>query len=344
MQKKILFLCDWPDRVENVMVLQELLDNDYSGNYEWKVWSCKKGTDHRLLYRLFCYIKGALYVIKNMKKYHTIVIWQQMVGFILFELLRITHLKRSDIVFCSIITESNIVFRYFKKHFIKNSLMLSKAVIWPALEMSNESKKYFPQFEIKNHYIKNPVFDVIDSNLPLDEVLDDPYFRNGVYSAGKSERDFNIVIRAFRNTDIPVTILCSDNYVFTETNITSNIRILRFSQVRHEQYYALASRAFCILISVINEKSPCGQITTSFAMANSIPIIVTDCYAVRDIVVHNINGILFKVGQSDEIRKGYEKLKNDEAFRNTLISNAKIALKEMSPGIFIEKVIKVIKN
>jgi hypothetical protein len=344
MRNKILFLCDWPDNVKNVEVLQELLDRDYSDNYEWEVWSCKKKCDHRLLYRWYCYIKGALYVIKNRKKYHTIIIWQQMVGFILFELLRITRLKTSDIVFCSIITESNVIFRYFKKHFIKSSLMLSRVVIWPTLEMANEVKKDFPELGTKNYYIKNPLFDVIDSSIPLHKELDVPYFRNGVYTAGKSERDFNIVIRAFRNTDIPVTIVCSDDYVFTETNITSNIRILTFSQVSHEQYYALANQAFCILISVINEKSPCGQIIMNYAMANSIPIIATDCHAVNDIVIHNVNGILFSLGQSDEIRKGYEKLKNDQAFTNTLISNAKIKNKEMSPGIFIEKIINIIGN
>jgi glycosyltransferase involved in cell wall biosynthesis len=344
MQNKTLFLCDWPDQVENTKVLQELLDRDYSENTEWKVWSCKRGNDHRLLYRWFCYTKGALYVIRNRKKYHTIIIWQQMVGFILFELLRITHLKSSNIVFCSIITESNVVFRYFKKHFIKNSLRFSKAVIWPTLAMLNEAKNDFPEFGIKNHYIKNPLFDVIDTNFPLDGKLDDPSFRNGVYTAGKSERDFNIVIRAFKNTEIPVTIVCCDDYIFTESNITSNIRILTFSQVSHEQYYALASQAFCILISVINEKSPCGQIITNFAMANSIPIIATECNAVRDIIDHNINGILFKVGQSDEIRQGYEKLKNDAEFTKSLIRNAKIKHNEISPGIFIKKVQNIIEN
>ena len=162
-------------------------------------------------------------------------------------------------------------------------------MIWPTLEMSNEAKKDFPEFELKNHYIQLPLFDWVDINLPVDKELDNPYFNNGVFAAGKSERDFNIVIRAFRNTDIPVTIVCSDEYAFTETNITSNIRILRFSQVSHEQYYALACTAFCILISVINENSPCGQITVNFAMANSKPIIATDCYGVRSFVENNVN-------------------------------------------------------
>ncbi len=344
MKKKVLFVCDWPYNVKNEKLLQELLNNDYSENYEWIVWSCKNNEDNRFLYRYFCYIKGALYVLKNRKKYHAIIIWQQMIGYILFELSWILHLKMSGIVFCSIISDSNFFFKNFKKHFINNSLRQSKAVIWPTLEMSNEAKKDFPEFELKNHYIQHPLFDWVDINLPVDKELDNPYFNNGVFAAGKSERDFNIVIRAFRNTDIPVTIVCSDEYAFTETNITSNIRILRFSQVSHEQYYALACTAFCILISVINENSPCGQITVNFAMANSKPIIATDCYGVSSFVENNVNGILFKPGQADEILKGYEKLKKDEAFTNRLILNAKITAKETSPGCFIEKILKIIDH
>ena len=79
-------------------------------------------------------------------------------------------------------------------------------------------------------------------------------------------------------------------------------------------------------------------------MANSKPIIATDSYGVRDFVVNNVNGILFKVGQSDEIREGYEKLKNDKAFTKSLISNAKTKFNEVSPDNFIEKIIKIIEN
>lgn len=344
MKKKILFVCDWTDHVENKKVLKALLDKDYSENYEWIVWSCKKKEDNRLLYRWYCYIKGAFYIIKNRRNYDAIFIWQQMVGFILFEILRIIPFRIHDIIFCTIITKSNFVFRHFRKHFVKSSLLKSKALIWPSLEMSNDAKKDFPEFESKNYYIINPLFDVIDINFPVDKELDDPYFRNGVFTAGKSERDFNIVIRAFRNTDIPVTIVCPDEYPITETNITSNIRILRFSKVSHEQYYALAGQAFCILISVTNEKSPCGQIIVNFAMANSKPIIATDCYGVRDFVENNVNGLLFKLGQSGEILNAYEKLKNDEAFSGSLIGNAKNTAKELSPGNFIEKVIKILEK
>jgi len=344
MKKKILFLSDWPDNIENIKMLQNLLNNEFSGDYEWTVWSCKKKKDNSLIYRWVSYFSGAFYVIRNRRAYHAVFIWQQMVGYILFEIMRIIRFNLPGIIFFTIISDSNFLFRYFKNHFIRISLKFSKAVIWPSEEMANNAKKNFPEFATRNHFTINPLFDVIDISVPVARELDDPYFRNGVFTAGKSERDFNVVIRAFRNTDIPVTIVCPDNYPITETDITPNIRILRFSKVSHEQYYALANQAFCIVISVTSDKSPCGQLNIGFAMANSKPIIATEGYAVKDFVVDNVNGILFRVGHSDEIRQGYEKLKNDPAFTKKLIGHANNTAKEMSPAIFIKKLIKIIEN
>ncbi len=344
MKKKVLFIVDWPGNVENTKVLQSLLDNAYSEKYEWKVWSCKKGEDTRLFYRWYCYTKGALYIIKNRKKYDAMLIWQQMIGYILFELISIVPFKIPTVVFYTFIYNSDTIFRHFKKHLVTHALQHSKAIIWSSLATSNEVKIDFPKFEHKNHFTLMPLLDVIDTNFPVDKLLDVPYFRDGVFTAGKSERDFNIVIRAFRNTDIPVTIVCTDDYEITETNITSNIRILRFSQVSHEQYYALAGQAFCILVSVINEKSPCGQLIVAFAMSHSIPIISTDCYGVMDFVTDNENGLLFKAGNSGQIRNAYEKLKNNEPFRSRIICNAKKTVKEMSPEYFIEKLITFIEG
>ena len=146
------------------------------------------------------------------------------------------------------------------------------------------------------------------------------------------------------NKSIPVTIVCADEEVIKETDISENIRILRFSQVSPEQYYALTLQAFCVLISVYNEKSACGLILISYAMTNSIPIIATDCSGVRDYIVNDTNGVLFKVGDSKAILKGYEKLRSNEAFKNEVVNNAKHTIKEMSTGKFIERIIPILEN
>jgi len=344
MKRKVLFVSDWPDNVKNGIALQKLLEKEYSDNYEWTVWSCKKKANNNVSYRWRCYFKGALYVIRNRKKYDAIFIWQQMVGYVFFELRKFIPFKTPAVVLFTFIYNSDNIFGKYKKHFVKGALRYSKGVIWPSSEMADEVKKDFPKYRSKNHFTLMPMFDIIDNNIPVEETLDDPKFRNGVFTAGKSERDFNIVIRAFKNTSIPVTIVCPDDYPITETGMSDNIRILPFSKVSHEQYYALINLAFCVLISVVSEKSPCGQLLISYAMSSSKPIIATNCYGVRDFIVNNENGLLFQVGQSKEILGAYEKLKKDEAFTNNLVKKARQTAGEMSPNNFIPRIISIMEN
>ncbi|RXP54104.1 hypothetical protein EC396_09680 [Lutibacter sp. HS1-25] len=345
MKKKILFITDWSSRLENGAVLQELLNKNYSENYEWTVWTCKIKENNSFLYRWYSYTKGAFFILKNRKKYDTVVVWQQMIGYLLFEIARISQIKIPNIISYTYLNyHKKCFFGNYKKFLVKHAMSKSKALIWPSMEMCTNAKNDFPKFAYKNYFTVNPMMDIRDLNLPVEKQLDDPYFRNGVYAAGKSDRDFNIVIRAFRNTDIPVTIVCTDKYTITEKNITPNIRILRFSEVDANQYYALALQAFCILNSVTNATSPCGQLLVHFGMENSIPTISTDGYSVKDYIVNNENGVVFNVGKSEEILECYYKLKNDEAFKNKITTNAKKTIKAMSANNFIDKLIHIIEN
>ncbi|MES1181184.1 MAG: hypothetical protein ABUL44_00160, partial [Flavobacterium sp.] len=84
MKKKVLFIEDWPDSFENASILKTLLDKEFSEEYEWTVWSCKRKINSGVWYRWKCYIKGAIFAFRNRKKYDAIFIWQQMVAYILF--------------------------------------------------------------------------------------------------------------------------------------------------------------------------------------------------------------------------------------------------------------------
>jgi glycosyltransferase involved in cell wall biosynthesis len=341
MKKNILFVTDWPKQKGNGKALQALLDNYYSDKYEWTIWSCMPNDNYKFFRRWSSYLYGAIYILRNKKKYHSIFIWQQMIGYIMFEITRFIPIKIQNVI---IYTYFNYKLNSNKKKILKNTLKKSKALIWPSTLMANDVKNDFPEFKNKIYFSLNPIMDVLKDDIPIQKELDNPFFRNGVYDAGSSQRDHEVVIRAFKNTNIPVTIVCRDNYVIKEKKITDNIRILRFSQVNSEQYYALAKQAFCVLNSVTHEESPCGQLLVAFAMNNSIPVISTDCYGVKDYLTNNVNGLLFKVGKSEEIRMAYEKLQSDKSFRSKLILNAKEKIRAMSPEFFIEKIIEIIEN
>jgi len=165
MKRKVLFVSDWPDNVKNGIALQKLLEKEYSDNYEWTVWSCKKKANNNVSYRWRCYFKGALYVIRNRKKYDAIFIWQQMVGYVFFELRKFIPFKTPAVVLFTFIYNSDNIFGKYKKHFVKGALRYSKGVIWPSSEMADEVKKDFPKYRSKNHFTLMPMFDIIDNNI-----------------------------------------------------------------------------------------------------------------------------------------------------------------------------------
>ena len=226
---------------------------------------------------------------------------------------------------------------------VGNALKYTKGVIWDSEAIRDEVKKDFPKYSEKNYYTVTPIFEVVEE-CPVAASLDEPSFRNGVYTAGATERDFNIVIRAFRDTTVPVTIVCKNDYEITETDISSNIRILRFSQVSRDQYYALAKKAFCILNSVINEKSSGGILLLHYAMIHSKPIISTNCAGIKDLIINNESGMLFGPGCEKDILQAYYKLKSDESFTKNIVARARITAEKMSPAGFISKVVSIIEN
>jgi glycosyltransferase involved in cell wall biosynthesis len=299
------------------------------------------------LYRWRCYFKGALYAIRNKKKYDAVFIWQQMIGFIVFEIksfVPFIKIPENIVFFTFIYSNDRSIFKIFKKRLVRHALHYSKEVIWSSLGMANEVKNDFPKYRFKNSVAITPIFDVIDPNGRINEFLDDPKFKNGVFSGGFSERDFNVVMKAFKNTDIPVTIVCSDSYSIDKNQLSSNIRILRSAMVNLDQFYALLNQAFCVVISLINKNSACGQTVIAYAMANSKPVIATDCFGVRDFIENNENGLLFRVGHSEEILKAYKKLKKDGTFADMLVKNARKTAGEMSLGHFIPRLTSTFDN
>jgi glycosyltransferase involved in cell wall biosynthesis len=344
MRKKILFISDWPDSFKNGAVLQKLLDKDFSDNYEWTIWSCKKKIDSDKKYRWKCYFKGAFYAISNRKKYDAIFMDQQMIAYIIFEIRKYIPVKLPAIVFTSIIYNSNTIFQKYRKYMVRNALKYCKAIIWPSAEMAEEVTKDFPIYSYKNHFAIPPIFDVTDDPFEVNKQLDDPFFRNGVYAAGSTERDFNVVVKAFKTTSIPVTIVCTDDYRITETDIPPTIRVLRFSQVPHDQYYALAKQAFCIVNSVASEKSTAGMLLLHFAINHSKPIISSKSDGIKDFIIDNETGLLFQIGHSEEILQAYQKLKKDKVFAENIANKAKEVARQISPEYFIPKLLSIIEN
>lgn len=344
MKKKVLFISDWtyPD-----MPLGTLVNPNHSAPYIMTHWSCKNRQNTGVLYRWYCYFKGAFYIIKNRKKFDTIIIWQQMIGFILFALNKVfTNTRHPQVILMSISYSTSVkgLLGKIQTTLLLNALKYVKALFWFSKETANEAKNYFPQYGGKIYHSLMPVFTELKIKHALSGKLKDLRFENGVFCGGRSFRDFDIVIKAFNKTEIPVTIVCPDRIKISEPIQSDNIRVLRFSQVSPEQYDALIDQSFCVILSLKDEKSPCGLILFSYAMSHSIPVIATKSYAVQDYITDGENGLLFSVGKSDEILNAYQKLKQNKVLLNKIIKNARETINYTTLPDFILKIVSMVKQ
>ena len=82
----------------------------------------------------------------------------------------------------------------------------------------------------------------------------------------------------------------------------------------------------------------------AFGMANSIPVIATDSYGVRDYLINNENGLLFKYGQVKDMVTAYEKLRNEPGFREKIVKNAKDTVARMTPQKFIHELVDIMEK
>lgn len=316
-------------------------------NLKIKVWNCKRKKifSNSFIQRYYEYMIAAFYIIINHQKYDYVVIWQQMIGFLL-SLFPVNFLKK--VIISTVLYSDNNTKKNFIKNFIfRNSVYRVKALIYYSEEMCNEGKIFFKKYSEKFYFTHIPILFEIETPMKksnFERIIDS---EKTIFCGGKSDRDFETVISAFKHTDIPVIIVCSDNeYISNVDEATKNIRIIKFSEINssHSEFYHLAKKAFCILISLKNEDSPCGQLLFSFAMSNNKPIIASNSKGVRDYITNDYNGLLVSVGDSKAIQDAYYKLSLDFKLHNKLIENSKYIFNKMTFSNYISNIYKIILN
>lgn len=143
-----------------------------------------------------------------------------------------------------------------------------------------------------------------------------------VFAGGSSERDFDVVIRAFRGTEVPVTLVCRGDQAFEAPGPEGdNFHVYR--EVSHAKFEALTREAEVAVVALKSSSSGCGQLLFSFCMRHGIPVIATDCYGTRDYVLPEVSGLLVPAGDERALRHAYDRLARDTALRHRLIREAR---------------------
>ena len=344
-KKKILFVVDWkdfPNEINSVFTDNQFLD------YEWHIYNCIlfNKFNSNLLKRYLEYFFAVFYILVNKNKYDNIVIWQQMIGLILSLLPRLKKTPRI-IITTLLYSPSKVSKGSIRLFLLSRALKNSDALLYFSVDMANDVKKSFPVYADKVYSTYIPIFKKTFASPRMPDINYELNIEKTVFSGGKSDRDFDTVIMAFRNTDIPVVIACPDNYEFKRLNqATDNIKILRYSEIFSSEsaYYALVNASFCVVISLQNKFSSCGQLLFSYCMEHKIPIIASDCYGTRDYITNFENGLLVPIADSKAILEAYNTIHKDTRLRQKLVNNSNIIAEKMTFKNYLKKIIDIIND
>lgn len=339
---KNLFVVDWKN-VSSDEINRSLKNAELPG-FEWSYYNCQAKTflGGGFVFRYITYIMAVFHIIRIKSKYDNIVIWQPMIGFVLSFLPK--KIVPPKIIISSILySPARVKFGSFRLYLLKLALKRSDALLYFSEDMAGEVSTVYPQYSEKifSTYLPIP-YDA--GNSAYTAKLKDPITRKAsVFSGGLSDRDFETVIRAFTNTDVPVTIVCANTYIFKEPSlITNNFTIVR--GVSEMEYHSHVLASSFLVVALKNEFSSCGQLLFTFCMKNRIPIIASDCYGTRDYISNNVNGILVPIKDDKAIFNAYNKLADDAAYREKLIQRSSEIAEKMTFDNYLSKLDSIIQQ
>lgn len=133
-----------------------------------------------------------------------------------------------------------------------------------------------------------------------------------ILAAGKSNRDYDFLVDALKDTPYQVRIL-SDAY--NHPNPGSNIRI--YHDVFGEKYYQMLSECCCVIVPLADARISAGQLVFLQAMMFAKPIITTESDTVRDYIESGKNGLIIPK-QRDALRDAVRRLYEDEALYRSM--------------------------
>lgn len=342
MKKKILLVVDW-NELEMDFAVPVIYRSEFGSKVN--IWNCKRKVifTNLVLQRYYEYLGAVLYVICNHRKYRYIVLWQQIIGFMI-GLLPFSSITNKTIISTVLYSDRNTKESNVKNYIFRKSIKRVGALLYYSEEMSNETKLDFPKYSEKIFSTFIPILFSTDVNLSVSKFANIIDSNRTIFCGGRSDRDFESVILAFKNTSIPVVIVCPDEHHISNLNlVTENIKVLRFSQVPNDEYYDLVKRSFCTMIPLRSEDSSCGQLLFSFAMNNEKPIIASDSQGVRDYIENKKNGLLVPVKNHDALKDAYELLLEDSKLRYDIIDKSKEIADKMTVTNYLEKTFQIIE-
>jgi glycosyltransferase involved in cell wall biosynthesis len=282
--------------------IKSYVSNEDRGRFAGIIRACK-------------YFYFSLLIFLQRKKYKNVVAWQQFYGLLLAFYCRLFCVKKtfSLIVMMFIYKEKpgilGSVYRKFITYIIK-SKYIDKIIVFSA----NEVNYYAGLFSVDPSlfvYIPLGIEPVTD--LTEDENLLKQQY---ILSVGRSNRDYDFLLDALKNTPYKVKIL-SDTL---QQVSLSNIEI--HNDVFGKEMFHYMNNCFCVVIPLMNPQISSGQLVLLNAMQLGKPVIVTESEGISDYIVDRYNGLIIKK-EKEALLAALQLLYSDTELYRTIAENGK---------------------
>lgn len=292
------------------------------------------------------YLRTALQAAWRSRGFDQVVVWRQSIGYLLCALPRwparlCAQGRRPQLVLTTVLlSPSSTAPGSWRRGLLELALRRADALVYFSRDMAQDTARHRPAWAHKVFWMPLPLFgEPAGHGVPLPLVGAGPQASGkavtgglSVFCGGTSDRDFDVVIEAFRHRPVPVTLVCREDQTFRAPGpVEPHFTVRR--GVSEQEYHALAAAAGVVVVALKSAASGCGQLLFSFCMRHGVPVIATDCFGTRGEVVHGHSGWLVPAGDAQALGQAYDRLAADPALRHVLVRNARAQAMSRQGGL-----------
>jgi glycosyltransferase involved in cell wall biosynthesis len=310
------------------------------------------------------YLRTALQAAWQSRRHGQVVVWRQSIGFLLCALPRwpaglCAQARRPHLVLTTVLfSPSSTAPGSWRRWLLELALRRADALVYFSRDMALDTAQHRPASAHKVFWMPLPLFGEPAGHAPLahpgdpgsvepagatasglpvavkdiSEATAQDTLTPSVFCGGTSDRDFDVVIEAFRQRRVPVTLVCREDQTFRPPGpVEPHFTVRR--GVPEQEYHALAAAAGVVVVALKSATSGCGQLLFSFCMRHGVPVIATDCFGTRDEVVHGRTGWLVPAGDAHALGQAYDRLAADPELRRRLVRQARVQALSRQEGL-----------
>jgi len=295
--------------------------------------------------RTLKYLGTACTAAWRSRRYGQVVVWQQAIGYLMCLLPRWPQwlcaadhgaeaLRPRLVITTVLMSPSSLPPHSLRRAVLRLALWRADALVYFSREMAQDTARHHPSQAHKVFWTPLPQ---LDAGLPKAQVSRPGSARLSVFAGGSSERDFDVVISAFSDGEVPVTLVCREDEVLALPGSgAAHFSVHR--EVSHARFDALVLQTDVAVVALKSSSSGCGQLLFTFCMRHGIAVIATDCYGTRDYVVPEETGLLVPAGDAAALRSAYDRLTADPGLRSRLTQQARARSTHWGLATFVESI------